>query len=69
MPPSKAAVDVVADYLRSLKEHTIDTLERNFGKEFLEVTPIDYILTVPAVCFPSFFESREDVFSCPARVL
>lgn len=49
MPRSKTTVDVIADYLRSLKEHTLETLERNFGKEFLEVTPVDWILTVPAV--------------------
>lgn len=49
MPPSKAAVDVVADYLRSLKNHTMETLERNFGKEFLDATPVDIILAVPAV--------------------
>lgn len=39
----------MADYLGALKRHTVDTLERNFGKEFLEATPIDWVMTVPAV--------------------
>lgn len=49
MLPSKSVVDVIADYLGSLKQHTMNTLARKFNKEFLDVTPVDWILTVPAV--------------------
>lgn len=49
MPRSKSVVDVIADYLGSLKQHTMETLARNFNQEFLDVTPVDWILTVPAV--------------------
>lgn len=46
---SKKPVDVVADYLSCLRNHTLETLRRTYGRPFLEETPIDYIMTVPAV--------------------
>lgn len=48
-PTEKQPVDVVADYLRCLRMHTIKTLNRSYGKAFVDATPIDYTLTVPAV--------------------
>lgn len=49
IPSSKRPVNVVADYLSCLKKHTTKALERAYGKAFVEVTPVDYCLTVPAV--------------------
>jgi hypothetical protein len=53
MPPGKEPVDLVIDFLRGLKDHTMDVLESHFGKDFIEITPIEYFLTVPAVSFTS----------------
>lgn len=46
---AKEPVDVVADYLSCLRKHTLDTLQKIYGRAILETTPIDYNLTVPAV--------------------
>ncbi|KAG0126370.1 hypothetical protein HOY82DRAFT_570205 [Tuber indicum] len=49
IPQGKKPVDVVADYLSELYKHTIDHLEKTLGKSTVEVSPLDFILTVPAV--------------------
>lgn len=48
-PRAKEPVDVVADYLSCLGKHTLDTLQKVYGRALLDMTPIDYNLTVPAV--------------------
>lgn len=55
---TKRPVDLVADYLSCLRKHTLECLKRKYGRAFLEATPIDYILTVPAV---SIFSSHFSV--------
>lgn len=45
----KQPVDVVADYLCCLRNHTLDVLKRKYSRAFLAETPIDYVMTVPAV--------------------
>ncbi|KAL7276607.1 hypothetical protein RUND412_000411 [Rhizina undulata] len=45
LPP----VDVVTDYLRALREHTLSVIETRFGVEFIRRTKTEYMLTVPAV--------------------
>ena len=52
MPRGKNPVDVVADYLSELYKHTIDHLEKALGKDVVDVSPLDFILTVPAVTYP-----------------
>lgn len=63
-PSTKKPIDLIADYLRCLREHTLATIKRRYGAAFLKATPIDYILTVPAVRMftlsPEIF--RTDVF-------
>ncbi|PWW76345.1 actin-like ATPase domain-containing protein [Tuber magnatum] len=49
IPPGKKPVDVVADYLSELYKHTIDHLEKSLGKDVVEVSSLEFILTVPAV--------------------
>ncbi|KAF8421674.1 hypothetical protein EV426DRAFT_565316 [Tirmania nivea] len=49
IPPGKSVVDVVADYLKCLKEHALDVLSKSFGAEFWKSIPIEYYLTIPAV--------------------
>ncbi|RPA90381.1 actin-like ATPase domain-containing protein [Choiromyces venosus 120613-1] len=49
IPTGKRPVNVVADYLSELHKHTIEHLVKTLGKEVVEVSPLDFILTVPAV--------------------
>jgi molecular chaperone DnaK (HSP70) len=46
---SKPAVDVVADFLRKVKEHLIQTLDTQFGPKLWRTLPITLVVTVPAV--------------------
>ncbi|RPB17468.1 actin-like ATPase domain-containing protein [Morchella conica CCBAS932] len=48
-PQSKEPVHVVSDYLSCLRKHTLATLERSYGKVFMNAIPIKYTLTVPAM--------------------
>ena len=45
----KTVLDAASDYLRKLNEHTIQTLNRRYGENFVATTEIQYVLTVPAV--------------------
>ncbi|KAF3929591.1 hypothetical protein ABW19_dt0208497 [Dactylella cylindrospora] len=49
LPPGKEAIDVVADYLSGVYTHAIERLCQNYGKDFVDVTPIEFVLTVPAI--------------------
>lgn len=46
---NKTVLDAVSDYLAALHAHTIDTLTRRYGASFMASTPIEWVLTVPAV--------------------
>ncbi|GAB7360509.1 hypothetical protein MBLNU230_g8459t1 [Neophaeotheca triangularis] len=45
----RTVMDAVSDYLTKVYEHTMETLKRRFGESFIASTPIEFILTVPAV--------------------
>ncbi|KAL0639028.1 hypothetical protein Q9L58_001910 [Maublancomyces gigas] len=45
----KKPVDIVADYLTCLRVHFLDVISGSIGKAFLNATPVDYTLTVPAI--------------------
>lgn len=45
----RTVMDAVSDYLTKIYEHTMETLKRRFGESFVASTPIEFILTVPAV--------------------
>lgn len=49
LPPGKMAIDVVADYLSGVYVHTLERLYQHYGKESVDVTPIEFVLTVPAI--------------------
>ncbi|EXJ65390.1 hypothetical protein A1O7_01731 [Cladophialophora yegresii CBS 114405] len=50
LPPGKKAVQVVGDYLKKVHDHLIDAIiEKCGGSDILDVTPIEYWLTVPAI--------------------
>lgn len=55
LPADKQPVDVVADYLKALKNHALGVLSKNFGTEFWNVIPVEYHLTIPAVSVPSWY--------------
>lgn len=44
-----SVIDAVTDYLTEIYKHTIETLSRRYGEAFLSRTPIEFVLTVPAV--------------------
>lgn len=46
---NKTVLDAVSDYLAALRAHTIDTLTRRYGVSFMASTPVEWVLTVPAV--------------------
>ena len=43
------AQDVVRDYLSSIYKHVITTLYRRFDRRVMQLTKVDFILTVPAI--------------------
>ncbi|KAG0644000.1 hypothetical protein HOY80DRAFT_1031541 [Tuber brumale] len=45
----KTIIHAVTDYLSALYAHTIDTLTRRYGESFMAGTPLEWVLTVPAV--------------------
>lgn len=45
----KTVVDAVADYLTQIRKHTMDTLRRRYGEGLVASTPVDWVLTCPAV--------------------
>ncbi|KAI5791964.1 hypothetical protein EDC01DRAFT_788326 [Geopyxis carbonaria] len=49
LPKGKQPVDIVTDYLTALKSYTYLTLSRRLGRSVLSTTPVEYVLTVPAV--------------------
>ncbi|KAF8247626.1 actin-like ATPase domain-containing protein [Wilcoxina mikolae CBS 423.85] len=49
LPRGKSPVAIVTDYLRALRAYTLLTLQRRLGAEALTNTPVEYVLTVPAV--------------------
>ena len=46
---NRTVMDAVSDYLTKIYEHTIETLTRRYGESFMSTTPVDFVLTVPAV--------------------
>jgi hypothetical protein len=47
--PARDSVDIVADYLTRVREYVRDHLPSNFHQAFFDVTPVDLVITVPAV--------------------
>jgi hypothetical protein len=45
----KSAVDLIADYLRLLWNHTISTIEKARGESIVEDSAIHVVITVPAI--------------------
>jgi len=45
----RTVMDAVSDYLTKIYEHTMETLQRRYGETFISQTPVEFVLTVPAV--------------------
>lgn len=55
---SKDPEAIVADYLTKIREHLMGYLKRQYAPAYLALTPIDLVVTVPAVSFQSASEGR-----------
>ena len=49
LPEDKTAEDVVTEYLKHLYQHCMKYLEAEMTKDLLNVTPIDFWFTIPAL--------------------
>lgn len=49
LPQGKQAVDIVADYFRSLYQYLQDVLSIKFGEGYLASQTLSYVITVPAL--------------------
>ena len=49
LPPGLTAADVVHDYLAGIYKHIMTTLYRRFDQGVMQMTTIDFVLTVPAI--------------------
>ncbi|KAH9212086.1 hypothetical protein DL95DRAFT_464318 [Leptodontidium sp. 2 PMI_412] len=45
----KTAVDLIADYLRALWEHVLDTIQKARGESVVDALPFHVVITVPAI--------------------
>ncbi|KAF2093151.1 actin-like ATPase domain-containing protein [Rhizodiscina lignyota] len=45
----RTVMDAVADYLTQIYRHTMATLTRRYGEQFMAKTKVDFVMTVPAV--------------------
>lgn len=53
-PGPKSALKLTEDYLTALIKHLKYDMNRRFGEEFIAETPIDYVVTVPAMVSDCF---------------
>ncbi|KAI9683419.1 MAG: hypothetical protein M1829_005491 [Trizodia sp. TS-e1964] len=49
LPNGMQVQDVVRDYLAALYQHAISTLWRRFDRSVMQMTRVDFVLTVPAI--------------------
>ncbi|KAI9703752.1 MAG: hypothetical protein M1836_007522 [Candelina mexicana] len=60
LPANLTAPDVVRDYLSALYQHTMTTLYRRFDKGVMQMTKVDFVLTVPAIWSDAAKKKTED---------
>jgi len=53
----KTAVEVVADYLRALWQHTLNEMKRNDGSGAVEGSAFRVVITLPAI-WPTYAQNR-----------
>ncbi|CAF9934329.1 MAG: hypothetical protein HETSPECPRED_009185 [Heterodermia speciosa] len=60
LPPGLTAADVVHDYLAGIYKHIMTTLYRRFDQGVMQMTTIDFVLTVPAIWSDGAKKKTED---------
>lgn len=45
----KTVMDAVSDYLTMIYNHTLETLTKRYGEQFMKTAKVEWVLTVPAV--------------------
>lgn len=50
--PGVDPMDIVTDYLTLVRNHIWTFLGNKYGTVYLDITPIDLVITIPAVNFP-----------------
>ncbi|KAI9821960.1 MAG: hypothetical protein M1827_002542 [Pycnora praestabilis] len=60
LPSGLTAADVVRDYLTALYQHTMTTLYRRFDRGVMQLTKVDFVLTVPAIWSDAARKKTED---------
>lgn len=45
----RTVMDAIADYLKKIYEHTMETMTRRYGEGFMKSTKVEFVLTVPAL--------------------
>jgi hypothetical protein len=45
----KTVMDAVSDYLTMIYNHTLETLTKRYGEQFMKTVKVEWVLTVPAV--------------------
>lgn len=49
IPHTKEPAEIIIDYLSCLRKHFLEVIGASLGKAFLNLTPIDWVFTVPNV--------------------
>jgi molecular chaperone DnaK (HSP70) len=64
LPPNKKPTDGIAKFLKAIRAVALDRMSHDWGKDFVDDTPIEYILTVPAVWSD---KSKSDTLACASE--
>jgi molecular chaperone DnaK (HSP70) len=64
LPPNRQISDAVSRYLSALREVALDRMKADWGEDFQTSTPIEYILTVPAVWSD---KAKSDTLYCASQ--
>jgi molecular chaperone DnaK (HSP70) len=64
LPPNKKPTDGIAKFLGALRAVALDRMAADWGQEFVDETPIEYILTVPAVWSD---KAKSDTLACASE--
>ena len=60
LPAGLTAADVVRDYLSAIYKHVMTTLYRRFDRGVMQMTKVDFVLTVPAIWSDAAKKKTED---------
>ncbi|KAH8587270.1 hypothetical protein B0O99DRAFT_642186 [Bisporella sp. PMI_857] len=64
LPPNRKVTDGISKFLAALRDVALDRMAADWGKDFVDSTPVEYILTVPAVWSD---KSKSDTLWCASQ--